>query len=214
MNEIKIRVTSPKDYPTTEAVMREAFWNVYKPGATEHYVLHLMRQWSSFLTEFDLIAVEGERIVGNVVCNQTYIAGDDRRYYRTIGVGPIGVLPEYQRRGIGAALLDRLRLIAATMNTRALILYGDPNYYLSKGFRAASDFKVRTEENYYAASLMMFAFNSIVAGRYLENVSYRIDEAEFRLFDARFPIKEKIAGTSTQLRYKEVLAMRRRYRGS
>ena len=109
MNEIKIRVTSPKDYPTTEAVMREAFWNVYKPGATEHYVLHLMRQWSSFLTEFDLIAVEGERIVGNVVCNQTYIAGDDRRYYRTIGVGPIGVLPEYQRQGIGAALLDRLQ---------------------------------------------------------------------------------------------------------
>lgn len=211
---ISIRLTAPTDYPKTEAVVREAFWNVYQPGANEHYILHLMRQWSSFLTELDFVAVDGDRIVGNVVCNHSYIEGDDGRIYNTVGLGPLSVLPEYQRRGIGRRLLDQVRSAASTMNFIAIVLFGDPNYYLSKGFRAAEDFNVRTEENYYAAALMINALGTVPSGRYLENVSQDYDAEEFHLLDSRFPIKEKIIGTPTQLRYKEVKALRRRYKRS
>ena len=214
MSDITIRLTNETDYPTTEAVVREAFWNVYRPGANEHYILHLMRQWPSFLPELDFVALDGDRIVGNVVCNHSYIEGDDGRIYNTVGLGPLSVLPEYQRRGIGRRLLEQVRSAAGTMNFVAIVLFGDPNYYLSRGFRAAEDYNVRTEENYYAAALMINALKAVPRGRYLENVSQDYDAEEFRLLDSRFPIKQIIFGTATQKRYREVKAMSRRYKGS
>lgn len=212
MSEIKIRAATPEDYPITEAVVREAFWNVYQPGGDEHYVLHLMRQWPSFLNELDFVALDGDRIVGSIVCNRSYIGGDDGRTYNTIGLGPIAVLPEYRGRGIGTRLIEKVRSSAGSMNVRAIVLFGDPEFYLKRGFRAAEEFNVRTEENYYAAALMLDPIGDVPSGVYLENSSYRINREQFALFDARFPIKEKIADTPSQLRYKEVSAMRRRAR--
>ena len=210
MSGIIIRPTSRSDYPATEFVVREAFWNVYQPGANEHYILHLMRQWSSFLPELDFVAVDGDRIVGNVVCNHSYIESDDGRLCDTVGLGPIAVLPEYQRLGIGRRLIDRVRSTAGTMKFRAIVLFGDPNYYLARGFRAAEDYNIRTEENYYAAALMIDAWGSIGAGRYLENASQDYDAEEFRLLDSRFPLKRKFKDTPSQIRYRQVKAMRRR----
>ena len=214
MNDITIRRTKKKDYPKTEALVREAFWNVYQPGADEHYILHLMRQWSSFLPELDFVAVDGDRIVGNVACNHSYIEGDDGRFYNTVGLGPLSVLPEYQRRGIGRRLLDQVQSAASTMNFVAIVLFGDPDYYLSKGYRAAQDYNVRTEENYYAAALMINALGTVPRGKYLENASQNYNEREFRLLDSRFPVKEKIKGTPSQLRYMQVKVMINIYKGS
>ena len=214
MNSITIRATRQSDYPATEYVVREAFWNVYQPGANEHYILHLMRRWPSFIEALDFVAVEGDRIVGNVVCNQSYIKGDDGRLYATAGLGPIAVLPEYQGHGTGRRLLEHVHSTAAMMNFHAIVLFGDPNYYLARGFRAAEEYNVRTEENWYAAALMIDALSNVVSGRYLENASQDYDAEQFRLLDSRFPIREKISDTPSQIRYRQVKAMRSRTRRS
>ena len=68
MDDIIIRNELPEDYRAVENLTREAFWNVYQPGCTEHYLLSRMRQSSDFAAELDFVAECDGRIVGNVVC--------------------------------------------------------------------------------------------------------------------------------------------------
>ena len=51
MKKYTIRTEQPRDFKTVENLTREAFWNVYRPGCTEHYVLHCYRSEPDFVPE-------------------------------------------------------------------------------------------------------------------------------------------------------------------
>lgn len=99
MDNITIRLEQTSDYRETEEVVREAFWNVYSPGCTEHYLLHTMRGSSGFVRELDFVAESGGRIIGAAVSQKGYILGDDGNRYGVLTLGPIAVLPSFQHRG-------------------------------------------------------------------------------------------------------------------
>lgn len=92
---IQIRLEQPADYRETEQVMREAFWNYYSPGCTEHYLLHIMRGSPNFIPELDFVAVADGKIIGSVVFLKSFILGDDDKRYEVLSLGPIAVLPAY-----------------------------------------------------------------------------------------------------------------------
>ena len=175
--ELKLRTEQPADYRETENVTREAFWNLYSPGCCEHYLLHVMRDSPAFVPELDLVAERDGRIVGNVVSLRAVLHGDDGTDCEVLSLGPISVLPECQRQGIGGRLISRTRELARELGFRALLLCGDPDYYLYQGFVPAEMLGIRTADNMYAMALHVCELYdgalSGIRGRYVEDSNLR-----------------------------------------
>lgn len=211
--DIELRKEEPADYRGTEYVTREAFWNYYSPGCSEHYLLHIMRRSPAFVPGLDIVALHDGRIVGNVVYMKGIVREDDGRETEVLSLGPISVLPEYQRRGIGGRLIGYSRELARGMGFRAVLLCGDPDYYSRQGFVPAERLGIRTADNMYAAALQVCELyeNALagVNGRYIEDAIYELDEAAVAEFDKGFPAKEKITGTPSQKRFEEIVVQRR-----
>lgn len=210
-----MRLETPDDYRETENVMREAFWNVYSPGCSEHYLLHVMRGVPEYVPELAFLAVAGGRIVGAVAFLKSWILTDDGRRCEVLSMGPIAVLPEYQRTGIGRKLIAKARSVAAGMGHRAILLCGNPDYYPKVGFVAAGQYGIRTSENKYFAALHVCPLYAGaldgLAGRYYENEIYNVPPGEVEEFDRLFPEKERLEDTPSQKRFKEICAMQRDY---
>ena len=216
--DIHIRPERHEDYHETELLTREAFWNCYAPGAAEHYLLHIMRESPNFVRELDFVATTCDgKIIGSVVFMKSFIAGDDGNRHDVLTMGPLSVHPSFQRKGIGRQLIDHARRAAQAAHFRAIMLCGDPKYYSKVGFTAAERFGIRTAENKYFAALHACALHADAlkdaAGRYYEDEIYMVDETASLEFDKQFPYKTPIAGTPTQLRFNEVIAMQREYDG-
>ena len=113
------------DFKTVENLTREAFWNVYCPGCTEHYVLHCYRSEPDFVPELSLVLeVDGE-IIGHVMYAWSHIDADDGRKIRMMTFGPISIRPDYKRKGYGKTLLDHSMRIAAEMGAGCLLICGN-----------------------------------------------------------------------------------------
>ncbi len=210
---IQLRPELPADYFETENATREAFWNHYSPGCCEHYLLHIMRGCAAFVPELDLVATDGGKIVGNVVCMKAVIKTDDGREIEVLSLGPISVLPEYQGRGIGSRLIDDTRRRAREMGFRAILLCGDPDYYSRRWFVPAETLRIRTSDNMYAAALQVCELYenalSSATGRYFEDEIYNVDAQAVAEYDKNFPAKEAVTGTSSQKRFDEIVVLRR-----
>lgn len=213
--EIELRQERPSDYRQSEIVTREAFWNRFAPGCSEHYLLHVLRECPAFVPQLDVVALYGGRIVANAVCLRSVIRTDDGSESEVLTLGPISVLPQYQRKGIGGRLIEYLKAQARSMGFRAILLCGDPDYYLRQGFAAAETKGIRTADDMYAAALHVCELyeGSLkgITGRYLENAVYEIDEAAAARFDTGFPPKALVAGTPSQKRFGRIAALRKRF---
>lgn len=211
---IILRLEQPSDYYETENVTREAFWNHHSPGCNEHYLLHIMRSSPRFLPWLDVVAVDDDKIVGNVVYLKAVIKADDGNEYEVLSLGPISVLPEYQRKGIGTLLIGHTTTMAFEMGFRAVLLCGDPDYYSRQGFVPAESLGIRTADNMYSAALHVCELykNALsgIKGRYFEDAIYEVDEIAAAKFDKKFPYKETATGTPSQRRFEQVVAMERK----
>ncbi len=212
--DIVLRLEQPSDYREAENVTREAFWNHFSPGCNEHYLLHIMREYPAFVPELSIVAVDQDRIVGNVVLMRAVIHGDDGRDYEVLSLGPIAVLPEYQRQGIGGKLIQDAKKRARQMGFRAILLCGDPDYYARHGFIPAEALHIRTEDDMYAAALQVCELwehaLSGITGRYVEDAAYQVDEKAAAAFDKEFPKKELRSDTPSQKRFLEIASMQKK----
>ncbi len=206
-----LRNTDCSEYRETEVLIREAFWNQYSPGCSEHYLLHVMRNHPNFVHELDIVAIVDGKIVGNVVYLKSVIKADDGMTHEVLTLGPIAVHPDYQRRGVGKTLIEHSREIARQMGFKAILLCGDPDYYTRQGFVPAATLGIRTADNKYFAALHVCELyeNALTAahGVYYEDEIYFVDDIAVEDFDKSFPYKEKIEGTPAQLRFHQVLSM-------
>ena len=171
---IEIREEKISEQRETENVVREAFWNVYSPGCSDHYLVHQIRQCPAYIPQLNLVAVKNETIVGHVINIKSYISGDDGRNYEVISLGPISVLPQYQRTGVGSKLISEVKKIAKQSGYRAILLYGNPAFYLQQGFEPAEKYCIRNSENMFAAALHICGLSDGaldgINGKYYENL--------------------------------------------
>lgn len=212
--KVEIRLEKPADHRQVEFVVREAFWNVYAPGCTEHYLIHIMRSSPNFISQLDFVAVADNKIVGSVVFLKGKILGDDGTSYEDVlSLGPIAVLPSYQKKGFGQMLVNQAKIEAAKAGYRAFLLCGDPQYYSKLGFKPAEIYSIRTSENKYFDALQALPLYeealSGMSGRYFEDEIYLVDEEKAKIFDQRFPAKERVTGNKSQQRFLEFLAKQR-----
>jgi len=210
---LNLRLETPNDYSAVENLTREAFWNLYFPGCNEHYLVHILRTSDVFVPELDFVAVVDDRIVGNIMYATSDIICDDGTKHEVLTFGPLCVLPEYQRQGIGAALVNHTKAVAAEMGYKAIFIYGDPEIYRHVGFVPAEDHQIRTKDNMYAAALQVYELQkgalTGIKGRFVEDAVYEVSEEATGEFDAQFPEKEKLSGTDSQKRFLELITMRR-----
>src|SRR5574344_1255213 len=139
---MKIRLEQPKDYREVENLTREAFWNEYRPGCTEHYVLHQYRSNPDFIPELDFVLEEDGRIIGHVMYSKAGITLKDGSDYPIVTFGPISILPEYKRKGYGLKLLNYSLEKATEMGFGAVCMEGKIGFYSHAGFGLASSFNV------------------------------------------------------------------------
>ncbi len=133
----------PEDVKMAERVVREAFWNVYRPGCVEHYLLHRLRPHADFVPELNLVMRLAGQLVGQACCVRSQLHTDDGRVLPVLHVGPIAIVPEKQGQGLGSQLLQALIARAETWGARALFLEGAIGFYGKCGFEPASRYGIR-----------------------------------------------------------------------
>lgn len=196
--DCSIRLERKEERHTVEALVRETFWNVYRPGCLEHYVLHQMREHPDFLPELNFVLEKDGGIIGQNVFVRAAIAADDGRRLPIGSMGPISIAPEYQGQGYGRLLLDATLERARAAGLGALCFEGDIGFYGGSGFTFASRFGLRYPGLPESADASFFLCRELEPG-YLRNVTgvyvpsgcYQVDEDAAEVFDRRFPAREK-----------------------
>lgn len=192
---ITIRLEEEKDYRNVEHMTREAFWNVYKPGCDEHLMVHKIRKVPAFIKELSYVACDKDQIVGSIIYSKAKVVNEENKEFEVLCMGPIGVLPSYQGKGIGSLLMNYTIESAKELGYKAIIIFGSPEYYHRFGFVNAKEFeiKTRTGKNFDAFMALELCNGGLegITGRYYEDPVFEIEAAELEIFDRAFPYKEK-----------------------
>ena len=199
---MNIRLETPKDYREVENLTREAFWNVYRPGCTEHYVLNQYRTNPDFIPELDFVMEEGdgehqspEKIIGHVMFSKAEITLDDGKVFPSWTFGPISIHPDYKRKGYGLKLLQYAIEKAKEMGIGLLQMEGNIEFYKHAGF----------EVPYFLAQELIPGYWGNREGTYCPPKGYFVADENpeaFEAYEATFPQKEKLR-LPGQLGYEE-----------
>ena len=197
-NDYTIRLEESKDYRAVENLVRESFWNVYRPGCSEHYVIHVLRDDPAFVKDLDFVMEQDGRLIGQNMFMKTVIEADDGSVIPVLTMGPICITPELKRQGYGKALLDDSLEKATEMGFGAVLFEGNIGFYGNSGFDYASKFGIRYHGLPEGADASFFLCRELIPG-YLDGVTgvyqtpqgYYVNVEEAEEFDKDFPPKEK-----------------------
>ncbi len=198
-NDFIIRLENKEDYRETENLVREAFWNVYRPGCSEHFVIHTLRNDPDFVNELDFVMEQDGRLIGQNMFVKTVIEADDGRNIPVLTMGPIGIIPELKRKGYGKKLLDYSLQKAAEMGFGAVLFEGNIDFYGKSGFDYAEKFGIRYHDLPEGADASFFLCIELIPG-YLDGITgvyqtpkgYYVEDFDVEEFDKGFPPKEKL----------------------
>lgn len=194
-----IRRETKQDYRAVENLVRESFWNVYRPGCTEHYVLHCLRDDPAFVPELDLVMELDGELIGQIVYVRSHILCSDGKELPILTFGPIGIAPKYKRQGYGQQLLDASLAMARKLEAGATAITGNIDFYGKSGFLPAKEKGIRyaddPDADYFLIKELIPGFLDGVTGTYTDPDGYFVADREpraFEAFDASFPKKEKL----------------------
>ena len=202
-NDCIIRLERKDEYRAVENLVREAFWNVYRPGCLEHYVLHELRNDPAFVPELDFVMEKDGELIGQNMFMRAHIRADDGREIPIMTMGPICIRKELQRRGYGKILLDYSVERAAALGCAALCFEGNIGFYGKSGFTYGRDFGLRyhdlpagADDSFFLCRELIPGYLAGVTGEYAPPSGYFVDEEEAEVFDRGFPpkAKEKLPG--------------------
>ena len=192
---INIRRENENDYRIVEELTREAFWNLNVPGCDEHYVVHILRDHPDFIPEMDYVAEVDGKIAGNIMYTRSYILDEENNRLDTLTFGPLSVLPEYQRRGIGTSLINHTKEIAVKNGAKAIIILGHPHNYCKHGFKNTIDYRISSHEGKYPYGQLVLelekGFSRGKSWRFYYSTVYDRDQKEVEEFDRGFSEKKR-----------------------
>ena len=194
-----IRPEREDEHREVENLIREAFWNVYRPGCLEHYVIHVLRNDPAFVPKLDFVMEKDGELIGQNMFMRAEIAADDGRRVPIMTMGPICVAPAYKRQGYGKRLLDFSLEKAAALGCGALCFEGNIAFYGKSGFTYASEFGIRyrglpegADASFFLCRELIPGYLAGITGEYGPPDGYLVDEREAEEFDKSFPPKEKL----------------------
>ena len=194
---IHLRLEKAADHRAVEELTREAFWinTDCRPYIDEHYLVHKLRDSSAFIPELDYVAEVNGRLVGNIMYSRSKIVSPEGVEHEVLSFGPLSVLPEFQGRGIGKALMRESFERARGLGFGAIVIFVHPDYHPRLGFRRASDFGITAADGttfpaIMALELVPGSLDGITGRLYFDAVYEDLPEDEVMAFDARFPSKK------------------------
>lgn len=192
---IKIRNEEATDYERVEEITRKSFWNLYIPGCAEHYLVHIMRSHQDFLPELDLVIEVDGQVIGNIMYTKTKLIDERGEVKDILTFGPVCILPEYQRMGYGKKLMEYSFEKAAVMGYDVIVIFGNPNNYVSRGFMSCKKFNVCLENGTFPSAMMVKELKAgVLDGRkwvYVQSPVFEFDEKEAERFDEGLEPLEK-----------------------
>ena len=206
-NDCQIRLERKEEHREVELLVRESFWNVYRPGCLEHYVLNQLRKDPAFVPELNLVMECDGEIIGQTMFMRAEIKADDGRTIPIMTMGPICIRKDLRRRGYGKYLLDVSLEKARKMGCGALCFEGNIEFYGKSGFTYASDFAIRyrglpegADASFFLCKELIPGYLNGIIGEYAPPQGYFVDEAEAAIFDQQFPpkTKRKLPGQLTE----------------
>lgn len=139
-----IRRETAGDVPAVRALVAAAFGgSPAEPAATDEVrLLDLLRAGPDWIPALSLVAEtpDGD-LAGHVVCTRAWVADVE-----AVGLGPLAVRPDLQRRGVGSSLVHAVLAAAQEAGAPVVGLLGSPAYYARFGFRPASEFGIESPE--------------------------------------------------------------------
>ena len=196
MLKLEIRLEEKKDYRKVEEMIREAFWNLYVPGASEHFIPYYLRNSKITIPELNFVAVKDGEIVGQIFYTKAEVRDKNENSHEILNFGPLCVDPKYHNLGIGRALIEHSKKIAAEMGYKGIAIYGYPSYYTKIGFQSAAKFGIaRADGVFVKALLAMECYPGSLKGisgnlhEFLSDIPFGGDE--FLEYESTFPLKEK-----------------------
>ena len=202
-SNVMIRLEKKEEQQKVENLVRESFWNVYRPGCLEHYVLHQLRSNPAFVSELDFVMFLNEngkegKLIGQNMFMRTSIKADDGRDIPIMTMGPICIKNEYKRKGYGKILLDYSLEKATALGCGALCFEGNIDFYGKSGFKQASEYGIRyhglpegEDASFFLCKELVPGYLEGITGEYAPPEGYLVDEREAEEFDKQFPNKEK-----------------------
>ncbi len=197
-NNITIRLERVEEHHEVENLVRESFWNVYRPGCLEHYVLHQLRIDPDFISELDFVMELDGKLIGQNMFMYATIKSDDGRDIPIMTMGPICIANDLKRKGYGKILLDYSLKKAAELGAGALCFEGNIDFYGKSGFDYARKFGIRyhdlpagADDSFFLCKELKPGYLDGITGEYAPPQGYLVDEAEVEAFDGAFPPKEK-----------------------
>ena len=198
-NDCIIRLEKKEEYRQVENLVRESFWNVYRPGCSEHLVIHVLRDDPAFVKELDFVMEKDGEVIGQNMFMRTVINADDGRVIPVLTMGPICITPELKHRGYGSKLLDYCLEKAADMGFGAVLFEGNIGFYSHCGFDYARSFGIRyhdlpegADDSFFLCRELIGGYLADVTGVYQTPRGYYVDDADVEEFDKAFPPKEKL----------------------
>ena len=198
-NDYTIRNERKEEQREVEFLVRESFWNVYRPGCLEHYVLNQLRNDVNFIPELNFVMEKDGRIIGQNMFMKAVIKADSGKDIPILTMGPICIANELKRQGYGKILLDYSLLKATEMGFGAVCFEGNIDFYGKSGFTFASDFGIRyhglpegADASFFLCKELKRGYLDGITGEYSPPQGYFVNEADAEEFDKQFPPKEKL----------------------
>ena len=198
--KVVIRPEEPSDYRGAEEVILSAFWNKYRPGCNEHFIVHKLRESDAYLPQLSRIAVVDGEIAGGIYYSKALLENDTATK-EILLFGPLCVAPKWQGRGIGRMLLEETLELARKAGYEGVVITGEPDYYPRLGFKTCDQFGITTADGKNFDAFMGIELVpgglSDFGGRFIEpevfeNISEKENERYTQSFDA--PPVQKFPG--------------------
>lgn len=198
-----IRQTKNSEFAETERLTREAFWNVYSPGCSEHLILHKLRQSPQYVPQLDCVLEHEGKLVAHIAYAEGTLTDETGSTQPLLLFGPVSVLPKFQNRGFGGALICNTLEQAKRLGYAAVVITGSPAYYHRFGFESASAHGIFHKEFPQGEGSPFFMYKVLdvqkaqaFRGVYQDPPCYFVQADEVEAFDRAFPpkIREKRPG--------------------
>ena len=199
IKDVTIRLEKKEDERAVENLIRESFWNVYRPGCSEHYVIHVLRSDKAFIKELDFVIEKDGALIGQNMFMKTVINCDDGKDLEVLTMGPICIANDYKRKGYGKILLDYSLEKAKELGFGAVLFEGNIDFYSKCGFDFASKFGIRyhdlpedADSSFFLCRELKEGYLDKVTGVYQTPQGYYVKDEDVDEFDKQFPPKQKL----------------------